>query len=78
MECVLFYPLLNDGLGFLRWRSRSGLGLLLRPLACMLPPKAERFERDPSVAVLDLHLPDHTLSMPAARCFGLRPPGLLH
>jgi hypothetical protein len=68
----------NDGLGFLRLRRRIGLGVLLRQLACMHHHKAERFERDPPVAVLDLHVPAHTLAMPAARCFVLRPPGLLH
>jgi hypothetical protein len=68
----------NDGLGVLRWRSRIRLGLLLRQLACMHHHKAERFARAPAVAVLDLHWPDHTLAMPAARRLVLRPSRLLH
>src|SRR5262249_40033829 len=55
-----------------------GLGVLLRQLARMHHHKAERFERYSSVAVFNLHLPAHALSMPAARRFILGPPGFLH
>ena len=40
--------------------------------------KPERLGDDASVAVLDLDLPDHAVSMPAARRFVLGPPGFLH
>src|SRR4029453_998665 len=62
---------------FLLLGGGIGLGLLLRQLARMHHHKAERFERYSSVAVLNLHLPAHTLSMPAARRFILGPPRLL-
>ena len=58
--------------------SGIGLGLLLRQLARMHHDKAQRFLRDPSIAVLDLHLPEHALPMPAAGRFVLGPPRLLH
>ena len=63
---------------FLLLGGGIGLGWLLRPLARMPHHKAERFERSASVAVLNLPLPAHALSMPAARRFLLGPPGLLH
>src|SRR5262245_18364094 len=65
------------GCGFLGLRGGIGLRLLLRPLARMHHHKAERFECDPSVALLDLHLPDPPLSMPTPRGLVLRPPRLL-
>jgi hypothetical protein len=68
----------HDGFGFLGLRGGIGLGLLLRQLARMHHNKAERFERDPSVAVLYLYLPDHTLAMPPAWCLVLGPPRFLH
>ena len=74
-------PLLDvrhDGFGFLGLRGGIGLGLLLRQLARMHHYEAERCARDPSVAVLDLHLPDHTVAMPPAGCLGLGPPRFLH
>src|SRR6266446_1000594 len=67
----------RDGGGFLGLRGRICLRLLLRQLARMHHHKAERFERDPSVAILNLHLPDHTLSMPTPRGLVLRPPRFL-
>jgi hypothetical protein len=67
----------RDGVSFLGLRGGIGLRVLLRQLARMHHHKAERFERDPSVALLDLHLPDHTLSMPTPRGLILRPPRLL-
>ena len=68
----------HDRFGFLGLRGSIGLGLLLRQLARMHHNKAERFERDPSVAVLHFHLPEHTLSMPTAWCLVLGPPRFFH
>ena len=44
----------------------------------MHPDKAERVERDPSVALLDLPLPADPLAMPTAWGFVLGPPRFLH
>jgi hypothetical protein len=68
----------HAGFSFLGLRGGIGLRLLLRPLARMHHHKAERFERAPSVAVLDLYLPHHTLSMPTAWCLVPGPPRFLH
>jgi hypothetical protein len=68
---------LNDSLRFLRWRSRIGLGLLLRQLTRMDDDKAQALLRNTPVTVLHLHLAQHAVAMPAARHFVLRPPRLL-
>ena len=68
---------LNDGLRFLRLRSRIGLGLLLRQLTRMDDDKAQALLGNAPITVLHLHLAQHALAMPAARHFVLRPPGLL-
>jgi len=58
----------HDGFGLLGLRGGISLRLLLRQLARMHDHKAERFACYSSVAVLDLYLPDDTLSMPTAGC----------
>jgi hypothetical protein len=68
----------HNGFGCLGLRGGIGLRLLLRQLARMPYHKAERFERSSSVAVLDLHLSDATLSMPTAWCLVPGPARLLH
>src|SRR5262249_1688169 len=67
----------NDGLRFLRWRSRIGLGLRLRPLTRMDDDKAQARLRHAPLTVLHLHLAPHAFALPAARHFALRPPRLL-
>jgi len=64
---------LHDCCGFLRLRRGIRLGLLLRELARMHHDKAEELVRYPPVPVLHLHLSEHTLPMPAAWFFVLRP-----
>jgi len=68
----------NDCGGFLRLRSGIRLGLLLRELTRMHHHKAQGRLRDPSLLVLHLHLAEHTLPMPTAWCFVLRPARFLH
>jgi hypothetical protein len=69
---------LHDCCGFLRLRSGIRLCLLLRELARMPHDKAEGRVSYPPVTVLPLHLSEHTLPMPAACFFVLRPARLLH
>jgi hypothetical protein len=68
----------NDCGGFLRLRSGIRLGLLLRELARMHHDKAEGLVSYPPFTVLHLHLSEHTLPMPAAWFFVLRPARFLH
>jgi hypothetical protein len=70
-------PVRNDGLRFLRWRSRLGLGLRLRQWTRMDDDKAPARLGNAPIPVLHLPLAKHALAMPAARHFVLRPPGLL-
>src|SRR5919109_5039966 len=69
---------LHDCGGFLRLRSGLRLGLLRREWARMPHDKAEGLVRYPLFAILHLHLSEHTLPMPAAWGFVLRPARLLH
>ena len=66
------------GGGFLRLRSRIGLGLLLRQLARMHHHKTECLRDDSAVTVLHLHPAEHALPIPAARRFILGSPRLFH
>ena len=68
----------TDRLRFLRLRSGIRLCLLRRELARMHHDKAEGLVRYPPFTVLHLHLSQHTLPMPAAWCFVLRPARFLH
>jgi hypothetical protein len=69
---------LNDCCGFLRLRSGIRLCVLLRELARMHHDKAEGLVSYPPFTVLHLHLSEHTLPMPAAWFFVLRPARFLH
>src|SRR5262245_35033075 len=66
--------MLNNRLRFLRLRSRIGLGLLLRQLTRMDDDIAQCLRGNPLIAVLDLDLAHHAVSMPPADVLGLRPP----
>lgn len=65
-------------LSFLALSAGIRLGLLVGQLTRMHDHKPECLRGDPSVAVLDLDLVHHTLSMPVAGRFILGPTGLLH
>jgi hypothetical protein len=65
-------------LGFLALSAGIRLGLLVGQVTRMHDHQPECLQGDSSVAVLDLDLAHHTLSMPVARRFVLRPPGLLY
>jgi hypothetical protein len=69
---------LHDCCGFLRVRSGIRLCLLRRALARMHHDKAEGLVSSPPVTVLHLPLSQHTLPMPAACFFVLRPARLLY
>jgi len=69
--------MLCHGWGFLRLCPGRRVGVLVRQLTRMHAHKPASRRSHPSLTVLDLHPAAHALSMPAAGCLVLRPPGLL-
>jgi hypothetical protein len=63
----------SDSFGLFGLRRGIRLGLLLGQLARMHHHKAEGLVGYPSFTILDLHLAEHALPMPAAWGFVLRP-----
>jgi hypothetical protein len=71
-------PVVCQGGGGLLLGSGRGVGVLLRQLTRLHHHNAPCLLGDAPSAVCDLHLAAHTVAMPAAWFFGLRPTGLLH
>jgi hypothetical protein len=72
LPCVV-----GPGCGFLHLRRGIGLCLLLGQLTRMHDHEAQFLLGNAPIAVFDLHLSAHTLTMPAPWRLGLRPPGFL-
>ena len=70
--------MVGQGFGFLPLCAGIGLGLLLGQLTRMHNDHGKCLLGDTPIAVFDLHLSEHALTMPASGGLGLRSPGLLH
>jgi hypothetical protein len=67
----------GHGLGFFPWRSGIGLRLLLRQLTRMHRNETQFLLGDAPITVLDFHLAEHTVAMPAPGHLVPGPPGFL-